>query len=706
MVGAAAAVPVTARTPCSGTASPLRTQPCDTDSLRWPRDEGGSDVTWGELRSGKDRVLSNADKTSAHDAIVELIWNALDAEATEVEVTIERNELGAPLAVRVHDNGHGMSPDKVRDHFLTEGDSWKKEQRFSSELRRPMHGHLGRGRLLVYAVADVVRWSTVASTEAGARRTIIRGSRSQPAGFDISDPDPTDDVPGTVVELTMAASQKAARLTDDGFRDSLIELLGESLVAFDGTTVRWDGSVLSVDGSVVKREELELPAVAPEALRGHPTASLVVIEWTNAKRGSKLIHLCNEAGAVVTTHKADLVPSSTGWSAYLKWSGFADPELMGIADLHHPEFTHSELLSAATRSLNQYLTARLQAAKSDLVREWKDERVYPYSGEPDDPIDAAERELFDIVAVIASDAIPKKGTEQKRLTLGLLKAALESEPGQLSRALRALLKLEPEELEQLDRLLNRTQLASIIRAANRVTDRLDFVNGLASLLYSDETRRVFREVDQLHPMLVREPWVFGDEWDGCLSEHGLTRVVKAVLATQNPEAVVAVEPVTLEDGQRGRVDLLFHKAMPESERDRHLVVELKRPGKLTMQHFAQVTNYAVAITGHAEVAGTSTVWDFWLVGSELDDAVAAQRSDDANRKGFVRDYGRYRLWVIEWGELLDSIRRKYESFRASLEVVPTTEHGLEYVRRVHEEYLPVTARDPEDPNAEPAPPNE
>ena len=56
----------------------------------------------------------------------------------------------------------------------------------------------------------------------------------------------------------------------------------------------------------------------------------------------------------------------------------------------------------------------------------------------------------------------------------------------------------------------------------RTAKRLDFLTGLGSLLYIDETARVFREVDQLHPILIREPWVFGDEWDSSLSEHGLT----------------------------------------------------------------------------------------------------------------------------------------------------------------------------------------
>lgn len=60
-------------------------------------------------------------------------------------------------------------------------------------------------------------------------------------------------------------------------------------------------------------------------------------------------------------------------------------------------------------------------------------------------------------------------------------------------------------------------------------DRFDFLHGLRELLYADETKTVFREVDQFHPMLVNEPWVFGDEWSLALSGTGLTRVVRTLI---------------------------------------------------------------------------------------------------------------------------------------------------------------------------------
>lgn len=643
-------------------------------------------MTWGELKSGKDRVISNADRATAHQAIAELIWNAIDAEATRVEVRVDRNELGAPAEVVVADTGHGINPDDVHELFLTEGDSWKREQRFSPTIRRPLHGRLGRGRLLGYSVAETVQWDSVFATSSGNRATRVVGRRADPAGFDISESMPTSESAGTTVRLKMLDNQKAARVGDETFSSKLIELMAESLEAHSGVEVVWDGTPLHARDVIARRSDCELPVFTEDVLRGHGQPVLTVIEWTAKGMGSRMLRLCDEAGSAVTEFQPSVLPGLS-WTAYLKWSGFSDPQLMGVGDLHHPEFSHGEMLTAASMTINHYVADRLDAERGVVVDEWKKEGVYPYVGEPASPIETAERDVFEVVAVIASGSIPRRGADQKRLALRLIKESLQADPQRLHGALSAVLKLTDGELEQLDRLLARTELSALIRAASRVANRLDFVGGLSTLLYADETRTEFREVDQLHPMLVQEPWVFGDEWDGCLSEHGLTRVVKSVIE-KHADKLIAVTPVTLEDGRRGRLDLLFHKVMPESEWDRHLVVELKRPGKLTMEHYGQLVNYATTITEHPEVVDTSTKWDFWLVGSDMDASVASQRSGDGLRKGFVKDFGRYRLWIVRWGELLDDLRRKYESYRETLDLQPTTETGLDYLHRIHAEYLP------------------
>ena len=48
------------------------------------------------VRAGKDTILALADRARPVDIIAELIWNALDAEAMNIDVTIAIGDLGAP----------------------------------------------------------------------------------------------------------------------------------------------------------------------------------------------------------------------------------------------------------------------------------------------------------------------------------------------------------------------------------------------------------------------------------------------------------------------------------------------------------------------------------------------------------------------------------------------------------------------------------
>lgn len=621
------------------------------------------------------------------DAITELIWNSLDAEATSVDVLVSINELGAPIELVVMDNGHGIAPDQAWRLFLTEGDSWKKDKRFSDSLNRPLHGQMGRGRLITYSVAERVEWSSVSSAQGGQQRIVIRGTRERPNGFEILDAHDVNEPAGTTVILALRDVQKAARIADEGFEQGVVERLAESLISLKGVTVRWRGRSLDAEQAIRSRAEVPLTGIEADVLRGYPSPLLTVIEW-NRPFGSKGIILCDDAGSAITNYKPSGLPAVPfSWSAYLRWSGFRDPELMGVADLHVPRLRHPEILSATELALTKYLAGRFATERGQIVRVWKEEGVYPYLGEPDTRLEMAERSLFEVVAVLSSSAIPTTGTAQKRLSLRLLREALRAEPSRLGTALEAVLNLPEGELKSLELLLKRTELGSLIRSAHRVANRLDFLAGLSSILYTDETAKVFREVDQLHPILVRESWVFGDEWDSSLSEHGLTKVVRTAVEASG-EAVLALEPVKLESGKGGRVDMVFHRHIFESRLTRHLVVELKRPGKLDMTHFSQVVNYAQVITDHPEVANSPHKWDFWLVGTDMEAAVKTMRQNDNSQPGLVSDYGAFRLYVITWGELLDQLRHQLEWYREELAISPTETTGLAYLQESHQEFLP------------------
>jgi hypothetical protein len=72
-----------------------------------------------------------------------------------------------------------------------------------------------------------------------------------------------------------------------------------------------------------------------------------------------------------------------------------------------------------------------------------------------------------------------------------------------------------------------------------VLDRIDFLELLKTLLFERESREGLRERDQLHRMLEKELWAFGDAYTVAVSEVGLAEACDrslALLDTQVPRA--------------------------------------------------------------------------------------------------------------------------------------------------------------------------
>lgn len=100
-------------------------------------------------------------------AVLELVKNGYDADATAVDVKIEFLRDPAKTQVIVHDNGCGMSADDVFDKWMVAGFSAKKEQLVRQEVsprgRLPL-GQMGIGR---FATARLGKKLYVVTRKAG-----------------------------------------------------------------------------------------------------------------------------------------------------------------------------------------------------------------------------------------------------------------------------------------------------------------------------------------------------------------------------------------------------------------------------------------------------------------------------------------------------------------------------------------------------------
>jgi hypothetical protein len=349
-------------------------------------------------------------------------------------------------------------------------------------------------------------------------------------------------------------------------------------------------------------------------------------------------------------------------------------------------------MAAARRTLAEHIRTRTAEATAHIVDQLKSEGAYPYESPPTTPIDETEQQMYDLVLVAARQTLLNASRDHRAMSARLLQIALEERPGSLDTILSQTLNLTPEEQRELADMLSFSPLGRIVGAASEVAQRLDLAAALRHLIYDQDAGRKMREVDQLHPLVRDNIWLFGEDWRLARSEVGLTTIFRQVL---KGEDIALEQDLIRDDGRsvlpsdvRGRVDLLLQRSIDDPKRRQRLVIELKRPSRIVGEdELSQVRRYARALAGHPGVGPTSS-WTFWLVASATRPEIEDDLTQKHRRRGLYMESGNYDIWVTTWGELLNDAERRLNFYREQLQYDITQDQAVERVRRRHSDLLP------------------
>ena len=627
-------------------------------------------------------------------AVAELIWNAVDADAASVVVKVVETSLGGVEEVRVEDDGHGMTFQEAREEFSHLGGSWKQRAERSRGHKRFLHGSKGQGRWRAYAIGSRVRWISVAEDgEANGRtRVVIEGSRESLGRFTIGDPEPVDQATGTAVIVDCVTKNPEGLLS----RHALNRLTAEFATYLEANAVDifYRGTRLSPRDLKNHEQfyEIELEGVelGPAILR--------IVEWS--QNVDRALYLCDDHGAVLERVRAGVQAPGFNFTAYLNWGGFRDHEHeLALADWS--DSIPNDLIEASRDKMRAHFRIRSSEITKELIKQWKDEDVYPYKDAPTTNIESAEKDLFDVVALAAAPTVNRnQDTASKRLTLSLLKEALNQSPRSLRRVLDQVLDLSDEKIEELDSLLRRTTLTTIITTAKSVADRLDFLKSLELLLFESESRKKLLERSQLHRIVVHEMWIFGEEYNLMGDDSSLTTVLKRHIGQLGRSDMAIDGPVRDERGKLKIIDLAMGRVLKLNQRRReHLVVEMKRPSKiLGIDELGQIQRYATTVIADSRFDKTHVDWTFMLIGNEWDEHVEIQANQSNRPRGLIMDSqkGRVKVWVKTWSQLLEENEHRLKFIRDGLEIMPTDDQALEFLRSTHSKYLPVNVKEGEE----------
>lgn len=415
-------------------------------------------VMWkGTLRVKKITVQVREDhlellsRARPMNALAELIWNALDAEATEVRVEFVENALSGIETVRILDNGLALPYENAFIAFRNLGGSWKREENRTVISRRFMHGQFGKGRFRAFALGNRAEWTSVYEFEGRRFAYTITGHASAPGEFALTEPEPADAPRGMTVEIADVPTS-VSLLRGIKAQQEVTDTFALYLRQYPDVRLVYDGVPIDPVNAEDRSTDIDLGEMVMQNGE-RVTAAMTVVEWNlPGKRG---IVLCDENGFALHHVTPRLLFRGFNYTAYLKSAHFAVLEKEGLLQLEDMTPDARQLLDAARLKLRQHFTLREVERAQETLAMWRETGLYPYRGEPVNRDEEAERRIFDIYAAHLNQLnyFAESNYAMKLLLLKLVRELVDTDPIRVARILDELLAFPEEKQEEVTDLI-------------------------------------------------------------------------------------------------------------------------------------------------------------------------------------------------------------------------------------------------------------
>jgi hypothetical protein len=630
------------------------------------------------LKAKNDYLQKVASTRDFVKAISEFVWNALDADATEVSVDLVRNALGGLNSIIVRDNGTGITSQRAAHDFESLGESWKLQKTRTPVLSRAIHGKEGQGRLRFFSLAQNAHWDSVYSETGKRYRLKIEIGADHLQNSNVSEPLVVEDeIPtGTIVELA-PLKDTFDWLTSDAARSDFDATFAPYILQYPNASIVYDGEQVNPDRIIDQSHEIPTQSIVCPG-RVVRDLKLRVIEWKPSVNGRK-IYFGGESGVVLGSLAANVTAPGFEFSAYAYTPFFteiAKANLLEFDGLTDPDF--ARVLEYVRDKLSDYFRVRQAEKSGELIQDLKDAGLYPYEGDPRDEVEKQERQVFDIathaVASYSRD-FKKADNPLKKITLGLLREAVSHNPESVSRILRAVFNLPKVRQDEFSQLLDRTELGNIISASTLIADRVVALRVLSEMVFDPGHRRSVKERGELDVLIRDNTWMFGEGFHFTMAEAGLTKIMHRVseeLALKRLKKSTLRKP----DGKIGRIDSFMGRLVPHGDPNHRefLLVELKRPSlAIGRKELDQLEDYVTTILRQPDFVNTSTTWNFYLITSEYDDVVKERITQADWPPGLMMDKPHYKVWVKSWAEIIRDCENRLKFVQDTLRIEVSTE---------------------------------
>ena len=607
------------------------------------------------------RSIKNGITTNPETAITELVANAWDAGATEVDITIP-SSVGNLLIIS--DNGEGMTREEFLNRWMTLSYNRAAHQNNSiidpanGSLYRLAYGRNGEGRHGLLCFGDLY---TVKTWKDGTEWTFVVSAREKKEALAIlKESNCKKDGQGT--ELSVAVE---SNLPDS---DLISQVISSRFIYDPQFVIKVNGNVLQIEDleglidtqSLVSDDGIEMTASLVKTKNSAKRGGYQGIAFWQAGRliGSpswRLGDVYEIDGRTVTARRYNVIVQSKGFADIIHpdWSGFirgdkTDNVFKAVAEYVNEVFS---------RVSKEHLNETKQDIEKDLKKEYSE-------ASPLARIQAEET----IEAILNDSPTTTKDTI-KTAVKAVLNLQSSSEGEEL---LRRLSSMSVTDIAELNRILSRWNVKDAMKVLDVIDRRLTVIELIKKLSEDPNTD----ELHVLHPLITESRWVFGPEFDS--AEYTANQQVRTITKKlfnhkaydTNFNLLKRPDLVVLEDGSCYSVTGTNRFENGITHLDHVLIVELKKGHfKITFEEFMQLQRYVTMIL--QQEGGNIHVTSF-ILGYDIDDGVVSTE---------VKGAGGGIVIPMKFSQLIDTADKRMMNLREQLTNMYDDVPGVELYRQ-------------------------
>lgn len=560
-------------------------------------------------------------------AIVELVANAWDAWATNVNITWP--ERGSNALFSIEDNGRGMTEAQFQLRWKTldynrtreEGSTSAPPPELSDLRPRIAYGRNGKGRHAAFRFGEaysVRTWRDGTSTTFEIRRGV-----TQPFTVERRAADTKIDGHGTEI---VAINPHPIQMTPEEAR----EVVGTRFLADPNFLVFVNGTRVTFD-DIPEAQRRQIDIEVPN----YGTAYLIVIDtqkadkttrqhgiawrvnnrivgtpgWIGFDRERLVDGRSSEAKRFIFIVRADFLVEDV----LPDWSGF---------------WPKRDAWPATRTAVHAKIDEYLRAFSADRRRETKEAVRETLSGTVAQLPPISRDRWNDFVDRVV-DTCPSMNIDTVEQVAGVL-ASLELSTSKYE-LIAKLHVMRPNDLDELNALLMDWTVRTAKIALDEIAQRLKLIEELDQKL-ADEN---MEEVGDLQPLFDRSLWVFGPEFESLefTSNRGMTEVISKFFGCQERGSRLRPDFVMLPDGSVGFYSRDSHDLGHDVDGVSRLVIaEIKRVGvPITFKEKQQPWQYVKELMKKGFVTD-STIVSCYVLGSLID---PTETGDETKNNGRV-----------------------------------------------------------------------